>query len=60
MLIDTPAANQYADAKTIAIHGSGALVVTRQNTSHLYDTKQLTDDLAELKVTVVGAVLNHF
>ena len=60
VLIDTPAAIEYADATTIALQSSGALIVTRQDTTRLYETRQMTDGLAQLGVPVVGAVLNHF
>lgn len=60
VLIDTPPATQYADATTIAVLGGGALLVTRQDKTHLADTRKLTDRLNELGVPMVGAVLNHF
>jgi len=60
VLIDTPSATQYADATTIAVLGGGALLVTRQDKTHLEDTRKLTDRLSELGVPMVGAVLNHF
>ena len=60
VLIDTPAATQYADATTIAVLGGGALLVTRQDSTRLEDARKLTDRLTELGVPMVGAVLNHF
>lgn len=60
VLIDTPSSTQYADATTIAVLGGGALLVTRQDKTHLEDTRKLTDRLTELGVPMVGAVLNHF
>ncbi|OIQ67530.1 tyrosine-protein kinase wzc [mine drainage metagenome] len=60
VLIDTPPAIEYADSATIAMHCSGALVVTRQNKSRLQETRQMTDGLAQLGVPIVGAVLNSF
>lgn len=60
VLIDTPPATQYADATTIAVLSAGALLVTRQDTTRLDDTRKLTDRLNELGVPMVGAVLNHF
>ncbi len=59
VLIDTPAATEYADATTIAMH-SGALVVTRQNKTRLYETRQMTEGLAQFGVSMAGAVINHF
>lgn len=60
VLIDTPPATQYADATSIAVLGGGALLVTRQDSTRLEDTRKITDRLTELGVPMVGAVLNHF
>lgn len=60
VLIDTPAAGEYADATLIATQCNGALVVTRQDVTPLYETRQITEGLARLGVPMVGAVLNHF
>ncbi len=60
VLIDTPSATKYAEATTIAMHGGGALVVTRQDTTRLQETRQMTEGLSQLGVTMVGAVINHF
>lgn len=60
VLIDTPPATQYADATSIAVMGGGALLVTRQDSTRLEDTRKITDRLTELGVPMVGAVLNHF
>jgi len=40
--------------------GGGALLVTRQDSTRLEDTRKLTDRLTELGVPMVGAVLNRF
>jgi len=60
VLVDTPPASQFADAITIAVLSGGALLVTRQDSSRLEDTRHLTDKLNDLGVPMVGAVLNHF
>lgn len=60
VLLDTPAAGEYADATSIAMHSRGALLVTRRNAAKLGTTFQITENLAQLGVPVVGAVLNHF
>lgn len=60
VLIDTPPANEYADATSIAVLSGGALLVTRQDSTRLEESRRLTDRLNELGVPMVGAVLNHF
>ncbi|HZV97476.1 MAG TPA: chain length determinant protein tyrosine kinase EpsG [Methylophilaceae bacterium] len=60
IIIDTPAAADYADSQVIAMRSNGALVVTRQNASSLSQTQQLTEGLQQLGVLMVGAVISHF
>jgi len=60
VLVDTPPAIEYADAATIATHCSGALIVTRQDKTRLYETRQMIEGLTQLGVPMVGAVLNRF
>ncbi len=60
VLLDTPAASEYADATSIAMHSRGALLVSRRDASKLGATFQITENLAQVGVPLVGAVLNHF
>ena len=60
VLIDTPPAKKFADATSTAVLGGGALLITRQNTTRLEDSRKLNDRLNALGVPIVGAVLNHF
>lgn len=60
VLIDTPSATKYAEATTIAMHSGGALVVTRQDTTRLHETRLMAEGLSQLGVTMVGAVISHF
>jgi receptor protein-tyrosine kinase len=60
IILDTPPAAHYADAKTIAVRAQGALLATRKNQTSLRDASRLCTSLAELRVTVVGSVLSEF
>lgn len=60
IIIDTPAGTDYADAQTIAARVGGALMVLRQDETSLEDASQYARNLAELGVTIVGAILNDF
>ena len=58
IIIDTPAANSYADAHTVAVRAGAALLVARQGSSSVPQMTQLTQGLREFGVTVLGTVLN--
>lgn len=58
ILIDTPAATQYADAQTVAARAGAALMVARQNRSAIPAMSRITRSLQDSGVTLVGAVLN--
>lgn len=60
IIIDTPAAVDYADAQAIAVATRGALLLTRKNHTPLRRTGQLWNGLAHYGVAMVGAVLNDF
>ena len=60
VLIDTPAATDYADATTIAMRSGGALLISRQDKTALNDMRQMTDSLTRIGIPIVGAVINHF
>lgn len=58
ILIDTPASAQFADAQTIAVRASGALVVAQRNASRLAQLRSHADMLRQASALVVGTVLN--
>lgn len=58
ILIDTPAASDFADAQTIAARAGAALMVARKNQSALPAMGSITRSLQDSGVTLVGAVLN--
>jgi protein-tyrosine kinase len=60
IIIDTPAGTAYADAQMIAAHTGGALMLAHKDHTHLPGAIEFADNLRELDVTLVGAVLNVF
>jgi receptor protein-tyrosine kinase len=60
IIFDTPAALDYADAKTIAVRAQGALLATRKHHTGLRHAARLCTALSQLRVTVVGSVLGEF
>lgn len=60
IIIDTPAAVEYADAQAISVATRGALLVTRKHRTPLRRTGQLWTGLSHYGVAMVGAVLNDF
>lgn len=59
-IIDTPAANGYADARRIASVLRYALVVSCRNRSYVRDVKTLIGELQSNRVQVVGTYLNDY
>ena len=59
IFIDTPATVLGADALTIALRASGALLVVRKHDARLADQRELVQRLTDSTVEVVGAVINE-
>jgi len=59
ILIDTPAGGLFADATTIAVRASAALMIAKRNTSRVLPVRRLAESLQQASVTVVGTVLNQ-
>lgn len=59
IIIDTPAATEYADAQTVALRSGASLMVARKNQSSLRDLTQLTHHLRQAGGKLVGSVLNE-
>lgn len=57
-IIDTPAANRWADARSICKAVGYSLVVARRNQSYVDDLATLARELADDGTTIVGALLN--
>jgi protein-tyrosine kinase len=60
VIVDTPAANKYAEALTVAVGASAALVLARRNRSSLPNIVRLARSLEQTPTTLVGSVLNDF
>jgi protein-tyrosine kinase len=60
ILLDTPAAARYADARTIAVRAKGAGIVARKDATGWKAASRLCSGLTQLGVTMVGSVLARF
>ena len=60
ILIDTPATSECSDAQMIAGRAGGALIVTRQNTSHVRDVHDTIATLTESRTHLVGTAMNNY
>ena len=60
ILIDTPAAADFADAHILAARAGAAVVVARKNFSRLELVRQQTESMAQSGIEVVGSVLSEF
>jgi chain length determinant protein tyrosine kinase EpsG len=58
VIVDTPAAGNYADAQTIAARAGSALMLARKNHSSYPDVVELSSSLRHSGATLVGSVLN--
>lgn len=58
ILIDTPAAAQYADVFTIAARAGGAMVVARPHLTRSAALRTLASEMHQAGISVVGTVLN--
>ncbi|MFH1873128.1 MAG: chain length determinant protein tyrosine kinase EpsG [Pseudomonadota bacterium] len=58
VIIDTPAAADYADVQTIAVRASGALLLARSTRTRVSEFRELSKTLAQSGVAMVGSVLN--
>lgn len=60
VIIDTPAAETYADAALVAARARASLVVARRHKSGLGNTRRLAERLAQSGANPVGTVLAAF
>jgi len=58
VIIDTPAAKEYADAQTVAARAGAALMLARKNQSSMSDIAELSQNVQHSGATIVGSVLN--
>ena len=60
ILLDTPAGKQGADAQLLASMAGGAVLLARQNSTHLSDLEHMRNLLEGSGVVCLGAVINDF
>jgi receptor protein-tyrosine kinase len=60
ILIDTPAATEYADAACVAFRASDALLVVRQDHTAVARTERAVRDLTDGAARIVGTVMNAY
>ena len=60
VLIDTPAATEYADAQAITFRAGDALLVSRKDQTRVNETERAVRDLTDASARIVGTVMNAF
>jgi Mrp family chromosome partitioning ATPase len=60
VLIDTPAATEYADAQCITFRAGDALLISRKDQTRLDQTERAVRDLTDASGRIVGTVMNSF
>jgi protein-tyrosine kinase len=60
ILIDTPPANDYADAQSIVHRAGDALMVSRKDQTLLADTERAARDLSDASGRIVGTLMNAY
>ena len=60
VLIDTPPANDYADAQSIVHRAGDALMVSRKDQTLLADTERAARDLSDASGRIVGTLMNAY
>lgn len=60
VLIDTPAATEYADAQSIVFRAGDALLVSRKDQTRVDDTERVVRELTDASARIVGTLMNAF
>jgi hypothetical protein len=60
VLLDTPAAGDYADAQSIVFRAGDALLISRKDQTKLADTERVVRDLTDASGRIVGTLMNAF
>jgi chain length determinant protein tyrosine kinase EpsG len=60
ILLDSPAASQYADAQSVTLRARAALVVARKDATRMRRMHGISDSMSQGSATVIGTVLNDF
>lgn len=60
ILLDSPAAAEYADAQTLAVRSGAALIVVHKNATRMWQVRGVSDTVTQARATVIGTVFNDF
>jgi len=60
VLIDTPPANEYADAQTVCYRAGDALLISRKDQTRVADTERAVRDLSDASARIVGTLMNAY
>ena len=60
IVVDTPAAIEFADAHIVASRTGGAIIVARKNVSRVNQIRAVAIGLTDARATMVGTVLNDY
>jgi protein-tyrosine kinase len=60
ILLDSPAASQYADAQSVTLRARSALIVARKDATRMRRMRGISDVMSQGSATVIGTVLNDF
>ena len=58
MLLDSPAANDYADAQIIAVRAGAAIIVVRKDAVRTWKLRGVSENVAQASASVIGVVYN--
>jgi Mrp family chromosome partitioning ATPase len=59
IVLDTPAANETADAQILSARAGAAVVLARRNRTRVADLTATMASLSETGVNVIGSVVNE-
>lgn len=60
ILLDSPAAAEYADAQIIAVRAGAAMIVVRKNAVRTWKLRGVSENVAQASATTLGVVYNDF
>jgi len=60
ILLDTSAALEFSDSKSVAFRAGSALVLARRNHTRIVDTNNMIQELNDTGTRIVGTVINSF
>ena len=60
ILIDTPAAAEYADAQSVAFRAGDVLLVSRRDHTRVDETERAVKEISDASARIVGTLMNAF